>query len=148
MSNLPAAAVAHFQVSWSDLDANRHMGNSAYLDYASQSRFLYLSSAGFGPSEFQKTGVGPAIFEDRIQYRKELHFLQRFRVELWLSGQSDDGRHYAFESRFLREDDTLIALVNTRASWFDLNTRKVCAPPDALKAAMDALPRTEGFQVL
>ena len=93
-----------FQVTWADLDANRHMRNSSYLEYASQSRFVFLAGHGFTPEAFAEHAVGPAILKDEISYRKELRFLERFTVSLQIAGQNEDGSRSLFLNRFVRED--------------------------------------------
>ena len=37
-----------FEVRWSDVDANRHLGNSAYINFMSHTRMSFMSEAGFG----------------------------------------------------------------------------------------------------
>lgn len=137
---------ASYQVAWADLDANAHMRNTRYLDYASQTRFLYLASAGFPPPAFRKANVGPAIFRDEVTYKRELRHLARFTVELRLAAQSGDGSQYVFAETFLHEDGVVAAEVRTHAAWFDLSARKVVAPPPQLKAAMDALAHTGDYE--
>ncbi|HKZ73564.1 MAG TPA: acyl-CoA thioesterase [Steroidobacteraceae bacterium] len=56
-----------FTVLWGDLDANQHMRNTAYLDYAAQSRFVFLASQGFGPGEFRRHRMGPVVLRDTAQ---------------------------------------------------------------------------------
>jgi acyl-CoA thioester hydrolase len=137
-----------FQVTWADLDANRHMRNSSYLEYASQSRFVFLAEHGFTPEAFAKHAIGPAILSDEISYRRELLFLDRFTVSLQISGCNEDGSRSQFLNRFTREDGKVACEIRTLFVWIDLNTRKIAPPPPALQAAMDALGRTEEFAAL
>jgi len=137
-----------FKVAWGDLDANGHMANTAYLDYASQSRFAYLATLGFGPAAFVAHGIGPVIFEDRLCYRRELRLLQPFSVSLHLSGLSSEGRHFALENRFADDDGRLAATVRARAAWFDLEQRRVTQPPPPLREAWQTLPRSDDFEIL
>ena len=134
--------VAH-QVAWADLDANGHMANRAFLDYATQTRFVLIASLGFTPGDFKKHGVGPVILEDRIRYYKELMFLDRFHVDFTVSEQSEDGSRFTIGNRFYR-GDTLCAEIQTRGAWFSLRERKILAPPQELRVAMDAMPPLEG----
>lgn len=137
-----------FQVTWADLDANRHMRNSSYLEYASQSRFVFLAQHGFTPQAFAEHAIGPAILNDEISYRRELLFLDRFTVNLQICGRNEDGSRSQFLNRFTREDGKVACEIRTLFVWIDLNTRKITAPPPALQAAMDALGRTEEFAAL
>ena len=124
------------------------MTSTRFQDYAVQSRFAYLDTAGFSLSGFQSNTVGPAIFEDRVTYKKELRFLERFNVELRLGGQSEDGKHFIMANRITKPDGEVCCEVRSRAAWFDLRARKLTAPPEALKFAMDALARTDDFETL
>jgi len=134
-----------FQVTWADLDANRHMRNSAYLEYASQSRFVFLAQHGFTPEAFARHAIGPAILKDEISYRRELLFLDRFTVTLEVAGHNEDGSRNLFLNRFVREDGKTACEIRTLFTWIDLNERKAVAPPPALLATMDALTRTDDF---
>lgn len=137
-----------YTVTWSDLDANVHLRNTGYLDYAAQTRFLYLKENGFTPEDFRKAGMGPIVFSEQIAYHKELHFLENFSVTMQLGGISEDGAKFIMVNRFLKADGRLAAEVVTRGAWFDLQARKVKAPPQALSDALLKLVRTETFEQL
>jgi acyl-CoA thioester hydrolase len=71
-----------FRVGWSDLDGNAHMGNSSYLDYASNTRMLFFAKHGFTASRFASEKFGPVIVRDELVYRKELRLMDEFKVDL------------------------------------------------------------------
>ena len=131
-----------FQVCWADLDANGHMANRAYVDYATQTRFVYIASRGFTPGDFRKHGVGPVILEERLRYFKELMFLEEFEADFMLGEMSDDGSRFTIRNRFFR-GETLCCEMVTNGAWFSLQSRKIQPPPEKLKEAMLALPRFE-----
>jgi len=137
-----------YTVTWSDLDANVHLRNTAYLDYAAQTRFVYMKEAGFTPADFRSAGIGPVIFSEQIVYHKEMHFLEEFTVTMQLGGISEDGAKFIMVNRFQKKDGRLAAEVITRGAWFDLAARKVKAPPQALTDALTRLPQTENFERL
>lgn len=134
-----------FEVCWGDLDSNGHMRNTAYLDYSAQTRFRCLAAYGFGPSQFREAGIGPAVFEDHLAYRRELRLLERFTVELFLAGESANGAKFILLNRFALEDGTLCAEVRTFGAWFNIGMRKVVEPPPGLKEALGQFARTEYF---
>jgi acyl-CoA thioester hydrolase len=136
---------AEFQVAWGDLDYNRHVGNSRYLDYATQARFLYLSSRRFGPDAFARHGIGPAILTDEVKYLKELRLLDRFTVSFEVAGRNSTGSRFIIVNRFAGLDGELRAEVRSMGVWFDLAARKAAAPPPQLAAAMDAAERTADY---
>ena len=137
-----------YTVSWSDLDANVHMRNTGYLDYAAQTRFLYLKESGFTPANFKEAGIGPVVFSEQIVYHKEFHFLENFSVTMELGGISEDGAKFIMVNRFHKADGTLAAEVITRGAWFNLAARRVTPPPQALNDALLRLPHTENFETL
>ena len=130
---------AHYRVTWADVDMNGHMANSRYLDYATQTRFQYIASRGFSPSDFQRHGIGPIIFEDRLRYQRELRFLDEFVVSHNFESIDDRGRKFKVVNRFTRDGEE-IAEVVAHGAWFNLATRKVIAPPAALARAVSADP--------
>ena len=88
------------------------------------------------------------VFEDRVEYRKELRLLQHFSVGMQVSALSEDGAKFIMVNEVLNPRGELCARVVTSAAWFSLETRKVAAPPPGLKAAMEAAERTEDFRWL
>ena len=137
-----------YEVGWGDVDANRHMRSPAYLDYAAQTRFAFLAQHGFTPEAFAAAAIGPAILHDEVSYRRELRFLETFNVDFQVAAQSEDGSRTVLLNRFIREDGKVAAEVKSLFVWLDLNTRRPVAPPPALLAAMNAVDKAEGFQVL
>ncbi|HSC85540.1 MAG TPA: thioesterase family protein [Pseudomonas sp.] len=137
-----------FQVAWADLDSNAHVKNSRYLDYAAQARFLFLAAAGFTPQAFAEARLGPVVFEDRVEYRKELRLLQHFSVRMQVSALSEDGAKFSLVNEVLNPKGELCARVFSQMAWFSLESRRVSAPPAALKAAMEQAERTEDFRWL
>lgn len=136
---------ANFQVAWNDLDANRHMANYQYLAYAAQTRFLFLAQHGFGPDEFAAHGIGPAVLKDELIYRRELSFLEPFKVSLLSGGQNASGSRFILVNRFTKADGSLSCEVRAMGVWLDLSRRKAVPPPPALAQAMNAAERTEDY---
>lgn len=124
------------------------MANTAYLDICVDVRFSYFASKGFPPGEFAKQRIGPVVRRDEVDYYRELHLLQPIRVTLTLAGLSDDASRFRIRNEIHRDDGQLAARVTSLGGWFDLNARRLVAPPDALAEALRSLDRTEDFQAL
>ena len=137
-----------FKVNWADLDANNHMRNTGYLDYAAQTRFLFLNSNGFTPADFNVEQIGPVIFSDEIIYRNELRFLDEFSVDLKLGGLSEDGIKFIFINNFINGAGNRFATVKTQAAWFDLRSRKLKPPPARLKKVFEQMDKSEDFYII
>lgn len=137
-----------FTVAWGDLDANRHMRNTAYLDYAAQSRFMFLASQGFPPEAFRRHRIGPVIFRESIEYRRELDHLDVFTLRLELAAMSADGAKFSLVNTFANARGECAAVVASEAAWLDLEARRVTAPPRELLGAMERMPRSPDFAQL
>jgi acyl-CoA thioester hydrolase len=135
-------------VSWAELDSNGHMANTAYLDVVVDARFSYFTSKGFSPAEFAKLRVGPVVRRDEVDYFKELHMLQPVKVNFTLAGISEDASRFRIRNEIFRGDGELAARVTSLGGWFDLNARKLVAPPDKLAEAIRSLDRTADFETL
>ena len=134
-------------VGWSDLDANGHMRNTAYLDRAADLRMVYFAAHGFPMTEFARLGIGPVVRRDAIEYFRECHLLDPVRVTFALAAISPDAARFAIVNEFWR-DDRLAARVTSSGGWLDRRARALVVPPDALAAVLREAPRTEGFESL
>ena len=137
-----------FEVSWSHLDGNGHMANTSYMLIAIDCRFHYFASQGFAPADFARHRVGPVVRSDSIDYYRELHLLEKVRVNLLCAGLAPDGSRFRIVNEFRRDDGERAARVTSLGGWFDLNSRKLIAPPEPLDAAMRAIERTADFETL
>jgi acyl-CoA thioester hydrolase len=128
------------------MDFNQHMRNAAYLGASEDCRMRFLAEKGFTMDEFRSRMLGPVVVEDRLVYKKELHLLEPFRVELALAAITPDARRMKVRNSFFRESDgALAAVVESVVTWFDLKARKPVAPPEDLKAAWLTLARADDF---
>jgi acyl-CoA thioester hydrolase len=137
-----------FPVTWMHLDANGHMANTAYINVCIDVRMMYFASRGFAASEFARLRVGPVVRRDEVDYYRELHLLDPIRVTLLLAGLSDDASRFKLRNEIHREDGQLAARLTSLGGWFDLNARKLIAPPQPIADALRALDRTEDFEKL
>ncbi len=137
-----------FHVRWADLDPNRHMRNTAYLDYATEVRFAYLTARGFPASRFVEENFGPVIFREEIRYFNEVGANDEVTVDYRLAGASSDGRKFRLRHTLHRGDGEKAAEVTTDGAWFDLSSRKLRVPPAELQALLMDLDRTGDFEEL
>jgi acyl-CoA thioester hydrolase len=131
---------------WRDMDFNQHMGNAAFLDYAANTRFLFLEAVGFTPADFAARRLGPVILEDTLRYRREIRMLEPFAVSYELSATTADGRKWRVRNTFRTADDGVCATVDSLGIWLDLDARRPVRPPADLRDAMARLTRTEDFE--
>lgn len=137
-----------FHVRWADLDPNRHMRNTAYLDYATEVRFAYLAENDFPPQRFEEENFGPVIFREEILFLKEVAHHDEITVDYRMAAMSEDGRKFRLRHDLFRRDGERVATIITDGGWMDLATRKLRLPPDDLLSALAALERTGEFERL
>ena len=70
-----------FEIRWSDVDANGHLANSAYVNFMSHTRVGFLNQNGFSLKELVANGLGPVMFSEQIYYFKESFLGQARKYE-------------------------------------------------------------------
>lgn len=142
---MPESFSRTFHVRWGDLDYNGHMRNTAYLDVGADVRMMFFEQHGFSMREFERLRIGPVMFRDELEYFREMRLLERFDVALEIAGVSDDHKHFRLRNEFIRADGVVAARVSSNGAWFDLESRKIVAPPSQLIATFSHLPRSGDF---
>jgi acyl-CoA thioester hydrolase len=137
-----------FTAGWGDMDLNSHMRNTAYLDKSADIRIMYFSENGFPSAEFIRLRIGPVIMKDEVEYFREIGLLEEVKVTYALAGFSEDGSRFVVRNEFYKTDEKLAARVTSAGGWLDLTTRKLIVPPSAMLQAMQALQKTDDFQIL
>lgn len=137
-----------FQVRWSDLDANRHLRNTIFSEFATHTRFRLLEEHGFSQAKFETLRFGPVMFREEIQYRRELAFGERVRANVAFAGLSEDGSQWRVRQEVVREDGKQAAVLTIDGAWIHLDNRKLVAPPPELLALLRSLHRADDFEEL
>lgn len=136
------------QVRWSDVDANRHMRNTAFSEVAIDARLQYMAGAGFPTHEFERIGFGPVIIREDIRYRREVFFDDVLSVRLFSSGLSVDASHWRIHHEVRRPDGKIAATLSVTGGWIDLRARKLRLPSEAAADVLRRLERTPDFEEL
>ena len=50
-----------FEVRWSDIDANKHLANSSYVEYCAQTRMAFMRTHKMGLKELSYWGIGLSL---------------------------------------------------------------------------------------
>ncbi len=137
-----------FDVRWSDLDANRHMANSAYQNFMSHTRMAYLIENGFGHKEMEQYQTGPIIFNENIYYFKEIHQGHPITVTCELTGMSDDGGLFSFRHDFYDHKGSNLARGLMNGAWMNLKERRITSLHKDLLARINDLPRAADFKTI
>lgn len=137
-----------FDIRWSDTDANRHLANSAYINFMSHTRMSFLIENGFTQEELAKHRIGPVVFYEHVYYFREVFPGKPVKVSLELAGMSEDGRFFEFHHNFYDHKGRNLAHCEMMGAWIDLNTRKLTGLPSEFLHILDSLPKIDDFKVL
>ncbi len=134
-----------FLVGWRAMDFNGHMANTAYLDLAADVRLAFLADHGFPPTELRRLAIGPVIRKEELEYFREVNIHETVTVTYAALAMSADGARFVIENEIWLASGERAATVRSTGGWLDLRARKLVAPPPALLAALQYLPRTADF---
>lgn len=132
-------------IGWAAMDANGHFGNSSYLDLASDARMAFFTDHGISFRDMQRLAVGPVIRKDELEYFREVGLHDTVTITVALLGLSPDGARFTIENEMWLANGERSAVVRSSGGWLDLRARKLVVPPPALVAAMQQMPRAEGY---
>ena len=137
-----------FELRWSDLDANRHMANSAYLNFMSHTRLSFLETHGFSHNELIKRNIGPVVLYEHVYYFKEIFPGKPIKVTLEIGGLSKDGMFFEFVHNFYDHKGKHLCHCEMFGGWINLETRELIGLPDNLLKVLDGLDHTSDFRIL
>ncbi len=140
--------IKEFEVRWSDLDANGHLANSAYINFMSHTRMRFLVEMGFDQRRLAEQRIGPVVFYEHMYYFKEVLPGRPLRVSLEVTGMSVEGRFFAFEHNFYDVDGRNMAHCEMMGGWIDLDSRSLTDLPAALLEKFELAERPPRFKVL
>lgn len=143
MSN--EATTRRFLAGWADMDWNSHMANTAYLSKVVDARVLALADRGFPLEEFIRLRLGVVIMKDELEYKREVKWMEEIDISFALAGLAPDGSRFRLRNEVRRADGELAARITSTGGFMNLDARKLVAPPDAILAAYQALPRTQDY---
>ncbi|QHI37700.1 hypothetical protein IMCC3317_30810 [Kordia antarctica] len=137
-----------FEIRWSDLDANRHLANSAYINFMSHTRMGFLIESGFTQRELAKQNIGPVVFYEHIYYFKEAFLGKPVKVSLEVAGLSEDGMFFEFLHNFYDANGKNFASCEIMGAWIDLKSRQLIGLPTEFNKALRDVPRAKTFKIL
>ncbi len=137
-----------FEIRWNDIDANRHLANKAYIEFAAHTRMSFLNEYGFDQRTFSAHNMGPIVFYEHIYYFQEVFAGRPIRVSLELSGLSEDGKFFEFRHNYYDHKGRNFAHCEMMGSWIDLRTRKLISLPNEMLGLLEKVERPNNFKVL
>ena len=137
-----------FEIRWSDVDANRHLRNSTYIDFMSHTRMSFFLEKGFGQVDLAKLNLGPVALYEHMYYFKEVFPGKPIHVTLQLKGISENGMFFEFLHNFYDSNGRNVARCDMMGAWIDLRERKLTGLPEELFHYLEGLDKTADFRIL
>ena len=137
-----------FEIRWSDLDANRHLANSAYINFMSHTRMAYLGQLGFNQKTMGQFNIGPVVFYEHMYYFKEVFPGKPVKVSLGFKGMSEDGMFFEFHHNFYDDKGRNVAHCEMLGGWISLKTRKLTPLDPELMQKFDKVEKAKDFRTL
>jgi acyl-CoA thioester hydrolase len=127
------------------MDWNSHMANTAYLSKVVDARVLALAEKGFPLEEFIRLCLGVVIMKDELECKREVKWMEEIDISFALAGLARDGSRFRVRNEVRRSDGELAARITSPGGFTNLDARKLVAPPEAILAAYQGLPRTADY---
>ncbi len=137
-----------FEIRWSDVDANRHLANSAYLNFMSHTRMAFLIELGFTHQTMAEQNIGPVIFYEHIYYFKEVFPGKPIKVSMEVVGMSEDGKFFEFHHNFYDYKGRNFASCEMMGAWVDLKTRALTGLHNNFLNVFNKVDKPDNFRVL
>ncbi len=137
-----------FEVRWSDVDANRHLANSAYINFMSHTRMAFLWDIGLNQKNLAEHQIGPVVFYEHMYYFKEVFPGRPVKVSLEVMGLSEDGKFFEFHHNFYDSNGKNVAHCEMMGAWISLKSRGLISLPEDLLEIFNTVEKPEGFKIL
>lgn len=137
-----------FDIRWSDIDANRHLANSAYVNFMSHTRMGFMIENGLSQREMVTHNIGPVVFHEQLFFFKEAFQGKPITVSFELGGASEDGMFFKFVHNFYDHKGRNLARGSMQGGWIDLTTRKMQGLPKELMPMLQNAPKSADYKVL
>ena len=140
--------IKEFEIRWSDVDANRHLANSAYINFMSHTRMAFLWELGFDQKIMQMQQIGPVVFYEHMYYFKEVLPGRPIKVSLEVIGLSEDGMFFEFRHNFYDSRGKNVAHCEMMGAWINLKTRSLTGLPAELLSVWEKVDKPKDYKKL
>lgn len=135
-------------IRWSDLDPNQHLANSAYMNFMSATRMVYMVKQGVTYDDLKKNALGPVVLREEVHYFKEVFPGEPVYVGQEICGLSEDGKFYSIRHNFYDKKGNNFARGQMMGTWISMQSRKIVEPPKEIFEKLMGTNRSEDFKIL
>lgn len=126
-----------------ETDAQGHLHQSVYLQYAEHARWSLLRAAGIEQRDLLSRRWGPVVLETTVRYRQELRAGDRLMVTCTFEWGT--GRTFRTRQHMLTDDGTIACEVSSVGGLLDLEDRRLLPDVPARFAELARDPRLLGL---
>ncbi len=137
-----------YEVRWADIDANRHVRYSAYIDAAAELRYRFFTQHDLPPEAFDRLGVGPVYTTLTANFFREVRLGETITITYLLTGLSESGRRWKVRHDFLKANGKKAVVVSLEGTILNLTTRQPTVPTPEIMAVFQLVPRSPDFKLL
>ncbi len=137
-----------YQVRWTDIDANRHVRYSAYIDAAAELRYRFFTEHGLPPEAFDSLGVGPVYTSLTANFFREVRLGETLTITYLLTGLSPQGIRWKVQHDFLKSNGKKAVTVSLEGTILNLETRQPTPPTPEIMVVFQLVPRSMDFEEL
>jgi acyl-CoA thioester hydrolase len=137
-----------YEVRWTDIDANRHVRYSAYIDAAAELRYRFFTQRNLPPEAFDKLGVGPVYTSLTANFFREVRLGETLTITYLLTGLSPQGIRWKVQHDFLKANGKKAVAVSLEGTILNLTTRQPAVPTPEIMEVFQQVPRSPNFEVL
>ena len=137
-----------YRIRFSDIDANRHVNNAAYIDAVGEVRYEFFAENGFPPERFEQLGIGPVYTKINIQFLREVLLGETVTVNFTLTGLSPQGMFWKVHHDIFKSNGKKAVSIDMEGTILDLTTRKPVPSNEDLMRVFQLIQRSEDFEIL
>ena len=137
-----------YEVRWADIDANRHVRYSAYIDAAAELRYRFFTEHNLPSEAFDNLGVGPVYTSLAANFFREVRLGETLTITYLLTGLSPQGIRWKVQHDFLKANRKKAVTISLEGTILNLATRQPAVPTPEIMAVFQQVPRSDDFEVL
>jgi acyl-CoA thioester hydrolase len=138
----------NYEVRWTDIDANRHVRYSAYIDAAAEMRYRFFTEHDLPPEAFDQLGVGPVYTSLTANFYREVRLGETLIITYQLSGLSPSGMRWKVQHNFLKANGKKAVSISLEGTILNLVSREPTMPTPEIMRVFQLVPRSPGFEQL
>ena len=122
--------ITKLRVRYSDTDQMKYIYYGVYMKYLEIGRVELLRSIGISYKQIEELGFGLPVVNLKINYRRPAFYDDLLTIETTI--KQINNIKLIFKYKIYNEQDELLNTAETTLVFVDLETRKICIPPNLI----------------